>query len=294
VISEAVTNEKISVGPPFFNKINVPIGLLLLFLTGVGPLFAWRRTSIESLRRNFQWPALVSLVFAAGLVAAGMRHFYAIVCFALCMFVALTIITEFFKGSRLIQRKLNVNPFSAVIELTHRNTRRYGGYLVHMAIVLIFIGFAGAAFNIEGQGEVPVGDALKVGNYEFHIKQMIEDNNPNYASQTAEVELRRDGEVLEVMMPERRAYHASGQGTSEVAIRASMSEDVYIVFAGYSNTGENPMLQVYINPLVNWIWVGAFLLVFGTLVALVPSKIKPIRTRIIGKMKKEHAVLAKT
>ena len=294
VISEAVTNEKISVGAPFFNKVNIPIGLLLLFLTGVGPLFAWRRTSVESLRRNFQWPAIVSLLLAVGLVAAGIRHFYAVVCFALCLFVALTITMEFFKGARLIQRKLSMNLFFAVIELTHRNTRRYGGYLVHMAIVLIFIGFAGAAFNIEGQGEVPVGNALRVGSYEFHIKQVIEDNNPNYASQTAEVELRKDGEILETMMPERRAYHASGQGTSEVAIRARMKEDVYIVFAGYSNSGENPMLQVYINPLVNWIWVGAFLLVFGTLVALVPSKIKPIRTRIVGKVKKEHAVLAKT
>lgn len=294
VISEAFTNEKISVGAPFFNKVNIPIGLLLLFLTGVGPLFAWRRTSIESLRRNFQWPAIASLLLAAGLVAAGMRHFYAVVCFALCLFVSLTIMIEFFKGARLIQRKLRMNLLFALIELTHRNTRRYGGYLVHMAIVLIFIGFAGAAFNIEGQGEVPVGDALRVGSYEFHMKQVIDENNANYSSQTAEIELRRDGEVLEIMMPERRVYHASGQGTSEVAIRARMAEDVYIVFAGYSNSGENPMLQVYINPLVNWIWAGAFLLVFGTLVALVPSKIKPIRTRIVGKARKEHAVLAKT
>tara|TARA_Y100000588_G_scaffold392802_1_gene506088 strand:- start:19201 stop:21216 length:2016 start_codon:yes stop_codon:yes gene_type:complete len=294
VISEAITNEKISVGPPFFNKVNVPIGLLLLFLTGVGPLFAWRRTSVESLRRNFQWPAIWALGLGAVLVMLGIREFYALVCFMLCAFVALTIMIEFVKGAKLIQRKEKQGFGASLIDLTHRNTRRYGGYVVHMAMVFMFIGFAGSAFNEHGKGEVEVGDGLQVGSYEFHLKEIQEENNDNYASQTARVEVYRNGELLETMLPERRSYHASSTGTTEVAIRASMDEDVYVVFAGISTVTNKPVLEVYVNPLVNWIWVGSFVLVFGTLIALVPSKIKPIRTRVLGANKEPHEISANT
>ena len=295
VISEALTDEKISVGPPFFNKVNIPIALLLLFLTGVGPLFAWRRTSLDSLRRNFQWPAIGSLVLGAALVALGMRHFYAIVTFILCAFVAITIIAEFYRGSRVIKEKQGLWLGQAMVELTHRNTRRYGGYLVHMAVVLMFIGFAGAAFNQDAQMEMEQGDILKVGVYEFHLKQISEDNNANYQSSAAVVDVFKHGELLDAMRPERRFYHASEQGVGEVDIRARLNEDIYVVFAGMATENQKPVIQVFINPLVNWIWIGAFVLVFGTLVALVPSKIKLVhpKSRIIGTARKPHAVAAK-
>jgi cytochrome c biogenesis factor len=132
--------------PPFFNKVNIPIGLFLLFLTGVGPLFAWRRTSVESLRRNFQWPGIASVVLV-GADGRGRAAFYALISFGFCLFVALTMIAEFWKGARAIRAKNKMNLARAMVELTHRNTRRYGGYLVHMGIVLMFIGFTGAAFN---------------------------------------------------------------------------------------------------------------------------------------------------
>ena len=163
-----------------------------------------------------------------------------------------------------------------------------------MAMVFMFIGFAGSAFNEHGKGEVEVGDGLQVGSYEFHLKEIQEENNDNYASQTARVEVYRNGELLETMLPERRSYHASSTGTTEVAIRASMDEDVYVVFAGISTVTNKPVLEVYVNPLVNWIWVGSFVLVFGTLIALVPSKIKPIRTRVLGANKEPHEISANT
>ena len=295
VISEFLTNEKISVGPPFFNKVNIPIALLLLFLTGVGPLFAWRRTSLESLRRNFQWPAIASLALGVVLVAAGMRHFYATVCLILCAFVAITIMSEFYRGSRVIQQKQGLWLGRAMVELTHRNTRRYGGYLVHMAVVLMFVGFSGAAFNRDGQMEMEKGDVLKLGSYEFHLMELSGDNNANYASEAAVIGVYRDGELLDTMRPERRLYHASGQGVGEVDIRASLNQDLYVVYAGMATEGQSPVIQVYINPLVNWIWIGAFVLVFGTLVALIPSKIKLVhpKTRIIGTVRKPHVVAAK-
>ena len=125
----------------------VPIGLFLLFLTGVGPLFAWRRTSVESLRRNFLWPGIASLVLVGALFAAGMRHFYALISFGFCLFVALTDAGGVLQGREAIAAKNDMNLLRAMVELTHRNTRRYGGYLVHMGIVLMFIGFTGQAFN---------------------------------------------------------------------------------------------------------------------------------------------------
>jgi len=295
VISEAITNEKISVGAPFFNRVNIPIALLLLFLTGVGPLFAWRRTSVDSLRRNFQWPAIISIVLGVILFAMGITHFYALICFILCAFVAITIVVEFYRGARVIQQKSEMWLGRAMVELTHRNTRRYGGYLVHMAVVIMFIGFAGAAFNQETQAEMAEGDKLPLGRYEFELKELTEDNNANYASGAAVIDLYRDGEFLQKLKPERRLYHASGQGTGVPAIRARLQEDVYVVFAGLATDNQKPVIQVYIKPLVNWIWIGAWVMVFGTLVALIPSKIKRIapRTRVVATARKRHEVFAK-
>jgi len=292
VISEAVTGEKISVGAPFFNRVNVPIGLFLLFLTGVGPLFAWRRTSVESLRRNFLWPAAASLALGALLAALGVRHFYALMTFVLSCFVGLTIMMEFYRGARAIQAKSGGSLAGCAVELTHRNTRRYGGYLVHMGIVFMFIGFAGAAFTIEAQDELSVGDTLQLGAYSFKLTGLQQANNPNYANSTATVEVSREGKLLQVMRPERRFYHASQQPTSDVAIRPRLKEDLYVVYAGTSNDGQKPVIQVFVNPLVNWVWVGAFVVLFGTLVALVPSKVKLAfpRTQVIGTTKKHETV----
>jgi cytochrome c-type biogenesis protein CcmF len=296
VISEAVSGEKITVGAPFFNKVNVPIGLVLLFLTGVGPLFAWRRTSVDSLKKNFLWPAVAALALGAVLVAFGMRHFYAIVCFVLCLFVAITIFVEFYRGGRVIQGKQGLSLPMAMIELTHRNTRRYGGYLVHMGVVLMCIGFAGAAFNMTQQAELGVGDSLQLGKYEFRLTDVKEDNNANNATSIAVVDVYKNGALLATMRPERRFYYASQQGTGEVAIRPRLNEDVYLNYAGMSNDGTKPILQVFINPLVSWIWLGALTLVFGTLVALIPSKVKRVhpKTRIVGTARKPHVVLTKS
>ena len=159
-----------------------------------------------------------------------------------------------------------------MVELTHRNTRRYGGYLVHMAIVLMFIGFAGAAFNRVHQQEMAVGDSVAVGPYEFKLQNVSEMDNPNFFRAVASIDVSRRGEFLQTLMPERRFYHASQQPTSRVDVRNRLNEDVYLVYAGQSGDGANPVIQVYINPLVNWIWIGAVLLVLGTLVALIPNK----------------------
>src|SRR5215471_5974078 len=194
VISEYATGDKISLDADWYNRLMVPIGLFLLFLTGVGPLFAWRRTSLESLRRNFQWPGIASLVLVGALIAAGIRHFYALISFGFCLFVALTVIIEFFKGGRSIAAKENTNLFRGMVELTRRNTRRYGGYLVHMGIVLMFIGFTGHAFNLNEVKEVASGDQMHVGHYTLRVVNIAEGDDPNYLWHSATIAVSKDGD----------------------------------------------------------------------------------------------------
>jgi cytochrome c-type biogenesis protein CcmF len=272
VITEAVQGVKISVGAPFFNKVNIPIGLLLLFLTGVGPLFAWRKTSLASLRKNFLIPGVLALATGAVLFALGVRGFYAQVSLMLCAFVTMTVVMEFYRGSRVISQKAGVSLPSAAVTLTLRNTRRYGGYIVHFGIVLIFVGLTGAAFNTEREQEMAIGDRLELGPYRFELQELRSADNPNYAAEHAALALYRGDQRLDVMHPERRFYKSSRQATTEAAIRPRLAEDLYVIYAGMTDNQQHAVITVHRYPLVNWIWVGGFILILGTLIALVPSQ----------------------
>jgi cytochrome c-type biogenesis protein CcmF len=290
VLTEAVTGEKITVGAPFFNKVNIPIGLMLLLLTGVGPLIAWRRSSWESLKRAFRWPVLGMALTMAVLLAFGVRHFYALMSFGLCAFVAVTVVMEFYKGARAIAAKNQISFLRAVVELTHRNTRRYGGYLVHMGIVLMFIGYTGSAFNKDTTEEVKIGSRFRIGAYELEVKEVTDGANPNYSWQRAVIAVHRGGQYLGDLKPERRVYAASQQPTSEVAIRRRLNEDLYLNFASMSQSDpEAAVIQAYVFPLVSWIWIGFYVLLFGTLVCLVPGKVKYAyaKTQVVGVYERE-------
>jgi len=284
VISEAITNEKISLDKPWFDRLMIPIGLFLLFLTGVGPLFAWRRTSIDSLRRNFTIPGLAGLATSGVLFALGIHHAYALISFGLCMFVALTIVMEFFKGATAIAQKQKMNFAAAVIELTHRNTRRYGGYLVHMGIVLAFIGITGSAFDHNATFEVKAGDQVKIGSYDLKIVEFGKVDNPVYEAANATIDVFKNGEKITTLEPERRFYKASQQPLAEIGIRRALNEDLYINFAAIDQATGMATLQAYVFPLVDWLWIGAIVLVLGTFVALVPAKVarQYPRTQVVG------------
>jgi len=291
-ISEAVSGNRISLDADWYNRLMVPIGLFLLFLTGVGPLFAWRRTSLDSLRRNFQWPGIASLVLVGALVAAGMRQFYPLISFGFCLFVALTVKIEFYKGARSIAAKNNMNLLRATVELTHRNTRRYGGYLVHMGIVLMFIGFTGHAFNQSEVKELNTGDIMRVGAYDLKMVDLHQGENENYQWHRATMQVSKNGDPLGTLEPEKRFYKASKQGTSEVGIRQRPNEDLYLNFGGMSDDNQRAVIQAYVFPLVSWIWIGGLVLIGGTLVCLVPSKIKMqyARTEVVGVINKHATV----
>ena len=272
VISEAVKGVKITVGAPYFNRINIPIALFLLFLTGVGPLFAWRHTSMKSLKKNFLLPTALAVVLGVVLAAFGMRDIYALMCFMLCLFVTVTIVAEFFKGARARGRSTGEDLMTAVINLTHRNTRRYGGYLIHFGIVLVFMGIAGAAFNQQARADMAVGERATIGPYTLQCNAIENNDNPNYSSQRAILTIFKNGVKQNyTLRPEQRFYKASGQPTTEVALHSTPVEDLYVVFSGTVNS-DKAIIQAFLNPLVLWIWIGGLVVVFGTMVAMIPSK----------------------
>lgn len=275
LLSEAVKGVKITVGAPYFNKITIPIGLFLLLLTSLGPLFAWRKTSLESLHRNFTRPIIASAILTVIFIPFGLWGLYPIMTVFLAIFVTSTIVGEFFRGARALRQKQPLNWLSATWTLTRRNTRRYGGYVVHFGIALLFIGFAGNAFNVDQQEEMLPGDEMTLKNYRFVLQELEPYENDNYSASLARVDVYDGDSLFATLYPERRTYKASGQPTTEVAIRPRFNEDVYLVFAGMAEDGQRAVIHAYINPLVNWIWIGTVITILGTLLALLPNKPPP-------------------
>jgi cytochrome c-type biogenesis protein CcmF len=272
VFSEWITGDRISVGAPFFNKVNIPIGLLLLFLTGVGPLLAWRKTSTESLKRNFGGPLVIGILSGAIAFALGFRAFYSLVCLILCVFVASTIGMEFYRGAKVIRARAGASLAASAIDLTMRNTRRYGGYIVHMGMVLIFIGLSGAAFNRDTQKEMQLGQTMQIGPYTLLLQAFDTKPEKNYTAERMIVEVLQNNKQIMMLYPEKRRFATTVENGTMVAIYSTLKQDLYVVYAGQSPDTQLPVMHAFLNPLVKWIWFGGVVVVFGTLVALLPNR----------------------
>jgi cytochrome c-type biogenesis protein CcmF len=278
-ISEWVNGTKVTVGAPFFNRVNIPVALCLLLLTAVGPLLAWRRTSLASLRRNFTIPAVGALLTGILLIAFGMKpwqdesYFYSLMTIMLSVMVALTVISEFVRGGRVIARHTGQNLLASIIHLGHRNTRRYGGYIVHFGVIVIMIGFAGAAFNQDKEQEMGFGDKMNIGKYTLVCKSYTQDDNPNYGSEWAVMDIFRGDKQIATLTPERRFYKASQQTSTIPAMRTTVAEDLYVVYEGQNQDTGRPVIKVHVNPLVMWIWVGVWIMLVGTVLALIPNAV---------------------
>ncbi len=289
ILSELVRGTKITVGPPFFNRVNVPLGLMLLALTGVGPLIAWRRASASNLRRQFTLPLGTGAVVAAALLAAGMRDAYAVIAFALAGFVAGTVAQEFFRGVRA-RRRIHGEPLPrAFIRLVGRNRRRYGGYIVHVGILIYCVGFAGMAFKREREATLKPGESVELRSpyghtYRFTHVGISQYQALNRIVSAATVQVERDGKPEGVMTSEKRQHFTVENGekvpsfepSTEVAIRSGLREDLYIVFAGPVNGTEEAVYRFTINPLVWWIWYGGLVLVFGGIITMWPGGGHPV------------------
>jgi cytochrome c-type biogenesis protein CcmF len=277
VLSEWVTGSKVTVGPPFFNRVNVPIAIFLVLLTGVGPLLAWRKTSLDSLKRNFLWPTVLMVLTAIVLIAGGMKpwqdasYLYSLMAISLSVFVMGTVVGEFWRGGRVIARQTGVNIAQGMVTITRRNTRRYGGYLVHIGVVLIIIGFAGLPFNLDKEQEMGFGDKMQIGQYTLVCDSYTQDSKPNYDSEWAVIDVYKGGKKIATMYPERRFYTASQQTSTIVANRSRLNEDLYLVYTGRNQDTGRPIIKAHVNPLVMWIWIGVHVVLIGTIITLIPN-----------------------
>jgi len=284
-ISELAQNRKVTVGPAFYNKVTIPVALLLLLLTAVGPLLAWRKTSLESLKRNFLWPSLGALAVGIALVVLGIKpwndvsYFYALIAAMLAALVAFTVISEFLRGGRVISRHTGQSLGASMIHLWHRNTRRYGGYLVHFGVALVFIGILGTPFNREAEKEMGFGDKLALGPYTLLCRSYTQEENGNYSSDLAIIQVFKGDRHIDTLYPESRFYTASQQQQHVPAIRSTLKEDLYVVYEGQNPDTGHPIIKAHLNPMVSWIWIGLITMVFGTILSLVPNA-APIRATV--------------
>jgi cytochrome c-type biogenesis protein CcmF len=288
ILSEYVEGSKVTVGAPWYNSVAVPIGLFLLFLTGVGPLLPWRATSLRSIKRNFVLPAIALWGTVAVCLAIGVRpwkdgaidqgNFYALVAFALSAAVLTAICSEFLRGAMVIAKQSGRNLVWAKYMLIRRNTRRYGGYIIHIGVVIVVVGLAGAAFNRNVESEMALHDKISIGPYMLENVGATQDTNDNYNSEYAQLDVYKDGKKLFQMTPEKRIYLASEQPQTMVAIHSVPTWDLYVVYEGTNPDTGQPIIKAFLNPLVSWIWAGVAVMAFGTIVALVPNQ-KPAAQR---------------
>jgi cytochrome c-type biogenesis protein CcmF len=287
-ISELVQNTKVTVGAPFYNSVAVPVALLLLLLTALGPLLAWRKTSLESLKRNFLWPALGALVVGIIMMIFGVRpwkdiaYFYSLMAAMLGMLVIFTVISEFVRGGRVIAGHTGQNLFASMLHLWHRNTRRYGGYIVHFGVAVVVLGILGAVFNKDVEREMGFGDKMTIGPYTLVCQSYTQDDKPNYESEWAIINVFKGNQQITTMYPERRFYKASQQTQTIPRIYPTVAQDLflvkdlYLVYEGVNQDTGKPIIKAHLNPMVPYIWLGLVIMIFGTITALVPNA-APVR-----------------
>jgi cytochrome c-type biogenesis protein CcmF len=294
-ISELVQNTKVTVGAPFYNSVAVPVALLLLLLTAVGPLLAWRKTSLESLKRNFFWPAVGALAVGIVMTIFGVRpwrdmsYFYSLMAAMMAILVILTVISEFVRGGRVISGHTGQNLFASMLHLWHRNTRRYGGYIVHFGVAVVVIGILGSVFNKDTEKEMGFGDKMTIGPYTLVCQSYTQDDKPNYESEWAIINVFKGNEQITTMYPERRFYKASQQTQTIPRIYATVAQDLflvkdlYLVYEGVNQDTGKPIIKAHLNPMVPYIWFGLVLMIFGTISALVPNA-APVRVSALARV----------
>jgi cytochrome c-type biogenesis protein CcmF len=272
VLSEAVRGVKITVGPPFFDKVNAPLALALIFLMGMGPLIAWRRSSLDTLAKTFAAPVIFGLATGLSALAAGLREWYALAAFSLAAFVLGTVVVEFRRGVDARRHMVSERPAKALINLIGKNNRRYGGYIVHIGVILAFVGIVGSSFfKAEVKQSVKPGGSFEIGPYELVFLGLKNTETPHLESARAEVEVLRNGSPVALMRPGKLFYKRQRQPATSVAIRSTPANDLYLVLAGIDDHSGLATFQVFLTPLVFWLWAGGFIMAFGTVIVMWPN-----------------------
>jgi cytochrome c-type biogenesis protein CcmF len=295
IISEAVRGVKITVGPPFYNQVNVPIGLALLALIGIGPIIAWRKATWSNLKKNFLKPLLAGLLAAGALfpfLPLGNRsEIYSYITFVLCAFVMTTILIEFFKGTVARKSLHDEKLIEALGSLVWRSKSRYGGYIVHIGVVLIFAGIAGSqSYSAHTEKRLKIGESVVVKDFTFTYERLgfIEENATKTRA-IAQVGVYKDGKRVWTGQPEKEFYKGQNQPVSEVDVLSTWQQDLYLILADFTED-ESATIKVYVNPMVSWIWMGGWVIAFGTLVSVWPDRLE--QRRRLERMKIQSAVFS--
>lgn len=272
MISEIVTGEKITVGPPYFNKVAIPILWLVILLMGVGPLLAWRRSSPKKLGRYMLAPFVFTGVAVVLMIVFGIRQPVALLGFGTCALVGAITVMEYVRGVRARRRTAGDSWFEALPTLVSRNRRRYGGYLVHIGVILLAIGVIGSSvYKIEVRKSVRQGESFQAGDFTFTFNGISSERNMDRETLIADVTVSKDGEQVGTLDPHRYFYFSSQQPATIPSIQSSMSRDVYVSFSAYDPASQLGTFQAFINPLVIWVWIGGIVFIAGTLVAAWPD-----------------------
>jgi cytochrome c-type biogenesis protein CcmF len=271
--SELLIGEKITVGPPWFNRVTWPQFAALLLLKGLAPLVGWRKQSAQKLGRRMWQPFFISVLVTVALLVSGVRSLGALFGFWMVSFVAGVTFWEYGRGVAARHRAQGESWPVAFWRLTGRNRRRYGGYMVHLGFVCIALGVLGTQlFQQETQGTLARGESMELGGFEITYNGLVD--RPGAGELVyieADLSLRRDGKLLRTLKPRRDLYTNSGQTMTIPATRSTISEDVYVILAGWEGGGEQATFKLYVNPLVNWLWFGGLLFIVGVLVAAWPD-----------------------
>jgi len=272
VVSEALTGRRVNVGPPFFDHVISPLALVLLVLMGIGPLIAWRRAKAEDLRNDFLAPGAAGVLVGLGLVVAGMRSPGAVLAFALCGFVAGTVVLEFARGIRIRLTYRGGNVIGALGAVVLGNRRRYGGYIVHLGILLVFAGVTGSSvFATQRVATLRPGDSVAIGQYRVRFDGLSQTTRNGALVVAARLHVFTGRRDLGPLDARRNLFLDSPDSTTEVALRSTPVDDLYVLLAGWTREGE-ATLRLLVNPLVLWIWAGGLVLTAGAVIAMLPER----------------------
>ena len=277
LISELVTNQKVTVGPPFYERAAAPLFGALMLLMGIAPLSAWGHSTLKTLGRAVWKPALAAALVVVAVFAAGIHNAVALIGFGLVALVIFVTLYEFWRGGMARHKTTGENFFLALWRLAGRNRRRYGGYLIHISMVLMAIGILGMqVFQTETQGAIPQGSSLALAGYMVKFDSVAQFDSAGGRNVTrAVVSVYKGDQYLGDLYPRRDYFYESGQPMTIPGVRSTLADDLYVILVDWQPISAiGATFKVYHNPLVNWLWIGSLVFIFGTLVAAWPEKIR--------------------
>ena len=274
LLSRLTNDEEITVARPFYDQVNGPLMLGLVFLMGVGPLIPWRKAGMASLRRSLLPPVVGGLLTVGILAALGLHKDYALIAFGLATFVTTGILMEWFRGTRSRHLNSGENYAAAFCRLITANRPRYGGYIVHLSVVMVTLGIVGTSFfGVQRDVVLSIGESTTINDYELVYLGTVEVQKSNRTEFTSTVQVFRDGELLDTLRTKRAFYPSFNMAATAAAIRSTPVEDLYVVPSENLPDG-SVGFRVLVNPLIWWMWVAGPVMVLGTVIALWPQKIR--------------------